>query len=116
MHPPTPSSRLHPPKSLPPRRSHVPRSVSEPNSRNIPGTFSEQAFVTAPADLLKTRMMADGHGFRGPWHCAVQTVRHEGALALWKGMLASYLRLGPHFLLTFPLYERIRASFGLGYL
>ena len=75
-----------------------------------------QAFVTAPADLLKTRMMADGHEFRGPLNCAVQTVRHEGALALWKGMFASYLRLGPHFLMTFPLYERIRASFGLGYL
>ena len=31
-------------------------------------------------------------------------------------MFASYLRLGPHFLLTFPLYERIRVSFGLGHL
>lgn len=64
---------------------------------------------------MKTRMMA-GDAFRGPLDCVVQTVRREGPLALWKGWLPSYLRLGPHFLMTFPLYERIRASFGLGYL
>jgi hypothetical protein len=28
----------------------------------------------------------------------------------------SFLRLGPHFLITFPLYENLRSRLGLGYL
>jgi hypothetical protein len=55
-----------------------------------------------------------------PFYCCYITVTvtlllHQ-VFALWRGMFASYLRLGPHFLLTFPLYERIRVAFGLGHL
>ena len=72
--------------------------------------------VTAPADMIKTRVMGDAGSYRGATHCLARTVREEGVLALWRGALPSYLRLGPHFLMTFPLYERIRAMLGLGYL
>jgi hypothetical protein len=75
------------------------------------------AFVTAPPDMIKTRVMGDTAGrYAGPFDAVVSTVRHEGMLTLWRGTFPSWLRLGPHFLITFPLYERIRASFGLGYL
>eukprot|EP00966_Prymnesium_polylepis_P263261 6080883-Prymnesium_polylepis.2 len=73
------------------------------------------AFVTAPADMIKTRMMGDRAGtYKSSVECVLQTCRGEGVFSLWRGMFASYLRLGPHFLLTFPLYERIRFTFGLG--
>ena len=73
------------------------------------------AFVTAPADMIKTRMMGDHAArFGSSFECVVLTVRGEGVTALWRGMFASYLRLGPHFLLTFPLYERVRVMLGLG--
>jgi len=72
--------------------------------------------VTAPADIIKTRIMNDRGLYRGPFDCVLKTVRADGLLALWRGAMASYLRLGPHFLMTFPLYEHLRAAFGLGYL
>jgi hypothetical protein len=72
---------------------------------------------SSPADVLKTRIMGDHAGaYTGALDCLVQTVRREGVLAMWRGWIPSYLRLGPHFLMTFPLYEHIRAALGLGYL
>lgn len=74
-------------------------------------------FITSPADMLKTRIMGDHtHRYSGALDCLLQTVRKEGALAMWRGWFPAYLRLGPHFLITFPLYEHVRAAFGLGYL
>ena len=73
--------------------------------------------VTAPADMIKTRVMGDRQGaFRSPLHCALSACREEGVLCLWRGAFASFLRLGPHFLITFPLYEHLRRRLGLGYL
>ena len=74
--------------------------------------------VTAPADIIKTRTMglSLGGGGGGPLECAVGIVRHEGPLALWRGAFPSFLRLGPHFVVTFPLYEYLRKQLGLGYL
>jgi len=55
--------------------------------------------LAAPADLVKSRVMADRKGgkgglYSGPIDCLVKTVRHEGALALFRGWTASYVRLG----------------------
>ena len=73
--------------------------------------------VTAPADMIKTRVMGDLHGlYRGPLDCVMQTCQRDGVLALWRGALPSFLRIGPHFLITFPLYEQLRRYVGLGYL
>jgi len=75
------------------------------------------ALVTAPADLIKTRVMADRTGaYKGALDCAVRTCQKEGVLTLWTGCFTSFLRLGPHFLITFPLYENLRRRLGLGYL
>ena len=32
------------------------------------------------------------------------------------GWVPSYLRLGPHFIISLPLFEQVRAALGLGYL
>ncbi len=43
-------------------------------------------------------------------------VINEKPKALFKGWLPSYLRLGPHALICFPLFEKIRHILGLDYL
>jgi len=66
-----------------------------------------------PFDVVKTRIMTDSDKmYRGPFDCFVKTVRHEGPLALMKGWVPNYCRLGPHFLVSIPLMELIRKSMG----
>jgi hypothetical protein len=52
-----------------------------------------------PFDVLKTRMMNQGGGmqakYTGTLSCALATVRAEGVLALWKGLLPVYCRQAP---------------------
>jgi len=43
-------------------------------------------------------------------------IRKEGIRALFRGWLPAYLRLGPHALISFPIFEQIRKLFGLDYL
>eukprot|EP00004_Rigifila_ramosa_P021199 TRINITY_DN5598_c0_g1_i10.p1 TRINITY_DN5598_c0_g1~~TRINITY_DN5598_c0_g1_i10.p1 ORF type:complete len:272 (-),score=42.91 TRINITY_DN5598_c0_g1_i10:23-736(-) len=80
------------------------------------------ATFAAPADIVKSRIMADQRGadglraYKGPLDCLWKTIRHEGLFALYKGWLPSYLRLGPHFAISMPLLEQIRRLFGLGYM
>ena len=101
-----------------------------------PGLFFVASFVSglcattlsAPADLVKTRVMNDramaqvgqaartGLSFRSATDCVVLTVQQEGMRALFKGWLPSWLRLGPHFMISWPLMEFVRKHlFGLDY-
>jgi len=97
------------------------------------GLFSGgvSAVASAPIDLVKTRVMADRKGmmmasaepasasaylYSNAKDCLTATTAKEGVRALWKGVVASFLRLGPHFSIAFPLLELIRTKvFGLGY-
>jgi hypothetical protein len=79
------------------------------------------ATVAAPVDLVRSRVMDDARGastngmYRSALDCTWKTVKAEGPLALWKGWVPSYLRLGPHFMMSLPLLELIRTQvFGLG--
>ena len=81
--------------------------------------------LAAPADVVKTRIMADkattGAGgvvfarrYSGVVDCLVKTVREEGILAIFRGWVPSYFRLGPHFIISMPLLEVCRVRlFGL---
>jgi len=73
------------------------------------------ATVAAPVDLLRSRVMDDRPGsYSGAMNCAWKTIRAEGPFALWKGWVPSYLRLGPHFMVSLPLLELLRTQvFGL---
>eukprot|EP01038_Epipyxis_sp_PR26KG_P006961 gene6961-9516_t len=73
--------------------------------------------VAAPFDLLKTRIMnsTDSQSI-GILKVARNIVQKEGVLVLFRGWLPAYLRLGPHALLCFPIFEQIRKLFGLSYL
>lgn len=78
------------------------------------------ATVAAPADLVRSRVMDDrgtrgaGALYSGAADCVAQTVRNEGVLALWRGWVPAYMRLGPQFMVSFPLMELLRTRvFGL---
>ena len=84
------------------------------------------AVVAAPFDVLKTRMMLSSSssaagvvggkgGEQGLVATALSLVRTEGTGALLRGVVPSYLRLGPHALISFPLLEQLRCAFGLDF-
>jgi len=70
--------------------------------------------ATNPFDVVKTRIMSDRASYSGPIDCFFKTVTREGPLALFKGWVPNYLRLGPHFIVSIPLYEFIRKNLGAG--
>jgi solute carrier family 25 (mitochondrial dicarboxylate transporter), member 10 len=74
------------------------------------------ATVAAPFDLIKTRAMHTTGEAMPISRILSDVIKHEGPLALFKGWLPSYLRLGPHALICFPVFEQIRRLLGLKYL
>lgn len=74
--------------------------------------------ATSPVDVIKTRIMNDHKGeYKNTFDCLIQTIRKDGGIkALYKGFLPNYLRLGPHFIFSLPLYEYIRNHLGVGHL
>jgi solute carrier family 25 protein 14/30 len=40
--------------------------------------------------------------------CLLKTVRNEGVLALFKGWVPQWVRLGPHTIITFLVLEQLR--------
>lgn len=65
-----------------------------------------------PFDMACTRMMSQ-EGASGPYrnvaHVLSHTVRTEGPLALYRGVLANYARFGPYCCLMFLFLEQFRA-------
>eukprot|EP00900_Chrysochromulina_parva_P018996 jgi/Chrpa1/27098/Chrysochromulina_OHIO_Genome00011011-RA len=72
--------------------------------------------VAAPFDLIKSRTMASSDPADGFASVLLRLLRHEGPMALFNGWLPTYFRLGPHAILTFPLFEAMRRWLGLEYL
>ena len=72
--------------------------------------------VAAPFDLLKSRVMASTNAADGFGSVLIRLLRNEGPLSLFNGWWPTYLRLGPHAILTFPLFEAMRRWLGLEYL
>jgi Mitochondrial carrier protein len=61
-----------------------------------------QAFVNGKGQLYSSAIS-----------CFLKTTRQEGLRALYKGWLPSWLRLGPHSIITFIVLEKLRFGFGL---
>ncbi|KFH66309.1 hypothetical protein MVEG_08408 [Podila verticillata NRRL 6337] len=75
---------------------------------------------TSPIDTVKVRYMnqqfnAQGKGalYSSAIDCAVKTVRREGPMALYKGFLMCWLRLGPHTMLSLMIFEKLRSFVGI---
>ena len=71
--------------------------------------------VAAPFDMLKSRMM-NGIGDKTVMSLLRDSLLKEGFSVLFKGWLPAYMRLGPHALICFPLFEQLRNIAGLKYL
>ncbi|KAI8435841.1 hypothetical protein MSG28_004057 [Choristoneura fumiferana] len=77
------------------------------------------AVLGTPADVMKTRLMnqpvgPDGRGvlYRGMIDCLQQSVKNEGILALYKGFLPLWMRLGPWALINWIAFENIMLALG----
>ena len=75
--------------------------------------------VTAPIDLIKTRVMSskplsDGTmPYTGTVDCFMKTLKNEGFMALYSGWVPGWMRLGPHTIVTFLVFEKLRAVAGM---
>ncbi|KAJ1461344.1 mitochondrial carrier domain-containing protein [Pelagophyceae sp. CCMP2097] len=63
-----------------------------------------------PFDVVKTRLMSQSTThpiYRGPVDCILATVKAEGPLALWKGLLPVYCRQAPFNMLNYLIMESL---------
>jgi len=83
------------------------------------------AVASNPIDVIRTRLMNDkrlaatqaigpvlegpklGVGYTSSFDCLVQTVKSEGMLALYKGFIPTWVRLGPWNIIFFMTYEHL---------
>ena len=80
-------------------------------------TGAVASVVAAPFDLVKARAMSAA-GASVTLRSVASALAREGGLpfSLFRGVLPAYLRLGPHALICFPLFEQLRAILGLSYI
>ena len=73
--------------------------------------------VTNPIDVIKTRLQVAGANpavlsYSGPLDCLMQLLRHEGASALFAGLVGRTLYVGPNFALFLPTYDLLKRLYG----
>jgi len=96
----------------------MPQNTLETVNELIAGSFggAAQVLVGQPLDTIKTRAQIAPMGmFKGPMDILVQTMRKEGILALYKGMLSPLLGIAGVNSLLFAAYgtsKRIISPFG----
>ena len=67
-----------------------------------------------PADVVKTRVMNDPHGtVGGAYRHLVHVWTTDGMAGFMRGWTASYLRIGPHTVISLVLVEKVRKGIGL---
>ncbi|XP_013111774.1 mitochondrial uncoupling protein Bmcp [Stomoxys calcitrans] len=81
------------------------------------------AIASTPIDVIRTRLMNQRHVtivngmvttaatqkiYTGSIDCALQTVRNEGLLALYKGFIPTWVRMGPWNVIFFITYEQLK--------
>ncbi|XP_022101204.1 mitochondrial substrate carrier family protein ucpB-like [Acanthaster planci] len=79
------------------------------------------AVTTSPVDLIKTRVMnqqikgipKSERRYQNGLDCLIKTVKSEGWLGLYKGFIPNWLRIGPHTIVSFFLFEYLRKKAGI---
>lgn len=79
------------------------------------------ALTTSPVDVIKTRIMNQkSHGvahhervYKNAFDCFLKTLRSEGPLGLYKGFIPNWMRIGPHTIITFFIFEELRHLIGM---
>ena len=74
--------------------------------------------VSYPFAFVRTRLQAQGMGgmpdlYKGPLDCVAQTVRNEGALGLYKGLLPNLLKLTPAAGISWFVFEKTKLALGI---
>lgn len=76
------------------------------------------AVFSLPFDLIKTRLQnmrpdpkTGAMPYTGVIDCAAKVIRHEGVLALWRGLSAYYLRCAPHAMIILITLEQINLAY-----
>eukprot|EP00929_Paragymnodinium_shiwhaense_P039255 TRINITY_DN20640_c0_g1_i1.p1 TRINITY_DN20640_c0_g1~~TRINITY_DN20640_c0_g1_i1.p1 ORF type:complete len:340 (-),score=35.65 TRINITY_DN20640_c0_g1_i1:251-1192(-) len=73
--------------------------------------------ATAPADIVRTRIMAEGKSGVGVVGAVTSIAKDYGPLGFFRGWVPAYCRLGPLFLCMPALIEQVRKHvFGLDYI
>ncbi|VEN48608.1 unnamed protein product [Callosobruchus maculatus] len=72
--------------------------------------------ASMPIDMMKTRYqnmkVVDGKPeYSSPVHVLTSVVKNEGVLALWRGFLPYYFKIGPHTVLTFIFLEQFNKAY-----
>ncbi|KAM0727224.1 Mitochondrial uncoupling protein Bmcp [Formica fusca] len=77
------------------------------------------AVASTPIDVIRTRLMnqrrvhvannkLSSHIYNGSIDCLVQTIKYEGVLALYKGFVPTWFRMGPWNIIFFITYEQLK--------
>ncbi|XP_062993998.1 solute carrier family 25 member 35 isoform X2 [Elgaria multicarinata webbii] len=73
------------------------------------------AIAMTPFDVASTRLYSqpvgpDGQGllYKGLLDCLAKIIRSEGFLGIYKGLGASYFRIGPHTILSLLFWDQLR--------
>lgn len=83
------------------------------------------AIASTPIDVIRTRLMNDRklsrtlqHSYTpavrlysGSMDCLIKTVRSEGILALYKGFVPTWVRMGPWNIIFFITYEQLKTFY-----
>ncbi|KAK9315139.1 mitochondrial carrier domain-containing protein [Lipomyces starkeyi] len=69
--------------------------------------------VCSPVDVVKTRIMNEKERHQPAVVILKEAVRSEGILFAFRGWLPSFIRLGPHTIVTFIVLEKLKAL-GIG--
>ena len=78
------------------------------------------SLCSTPADVAKSRIMSQTAGpdgkmpYNGTLDCWRKVAASEGPLALYKGFMPGWLRLGPWQLVFWCSYEQLRILTGIG--
>ncbi|KAJ8302296.1 hypothetical protein KUTeg_021283, partial [Tegillarca granosa] len=70
------------------------------------------ALTTSPVDVVKSRVMNQEKGenkkYKSAFDCFFKTLRSEGPIGLYKGFIPNWMRIGPHTIITFFIFEKLR--------
>jgi len=70
------------------------------------------SFVSLPLDMAKTTLQADGLHYKNTADVLVKVAQKDGVLRLWRGFTPYFLKVGPHTVFTFLIFEQCRQMFG----
>ncbi|XP_024215286.1 mitochondrial uncoupling protein Bmcp isoform X2 [Halyomorpha halys] len=79
------------------------------------------AVASTPLDVLRTRLMnqrkfiitdrKSSNIYKGTLDCLIQTVKNEGIMALYKGFIPTWIRMGPWNIIFFITFEQFKKIF-----